>query len=206
MVAEPRETNVTAGSDLNQADLLQLHIAEYNALRAEQRQRLDLQARQIQYFGAIVAAAAVAIFTLWDNGNHRLEASTFLLALPILLSPFALSQQNEEMMVRRIGAYLPTLKGLISTAEDGRYWQWEIFHVSEKSWPLKITGFFRQSLVSFFALASLGVGLWIGWKSTPLQWLLSSADLVLIVLNSYVGYAMLSRENRKSIPTGRLIR
>src|ERR1022692_4855720 len=161
--------------DLSHSDLLQLHIAEYNALRAEQRQRLDLQNKQIQYFGAIVAAAAVALIAFSHDGNRKWELSTFLLVLPILLLPFGLTQQNEEMMVRRLGAYLPNLKNLITSAEDHRYWEWEAFHVESTFWPLYVTGFFRQSLTSFFAAACLLLGLWIGWVPAPSQWLVSSA-------------------------------
>ncbi len=176
---------------LKTSELLQLHIAEYNALRAEQRQRLDSQNKVIQVLTVMIAAAASAIIALKARGIDNWTISTILLIMPFLFLPFALTQQNEEMMVRRIGSYIVTLRALITESADERYWRWEAFHTSTISWPLYITGFFRQALVSIFALISLLAGLWIGWKPTPGQWALCCADVLLIILYGMI--ALLSK-------------
>lgn len=77
---------------------IQLHIKEYEALRAEQRTRLD-SANKIIHYSALISAAFVGgIVTAYGKIPQEVLRAVVLL-VPAVLMPFALTQQNEEKSV-----------------------------------------------------------------------------------------------------------
>src|ERR1051325_7509324 len=149
------------------ARIIDLHLQEYIALRAEQRTRLDSANKIIHYYAIVLAAVVVGLVTVYKNGGEAAFNSIFpliLLSLPVITIPFVLAQQNEEIIVRNIGDYFRLIKGRISSQTDERYWTWEEYHYTQlsdlnttKSFSLKLTAFSRAGLLIFFSIMSLVV-------------------------------------------------
>jgi hypothetical protein len=211
------DTNVVSPKvsklDLKDRDRLNLHLQEYGALRAEQRTRLDSANKIIHYSAVVLAAVIVGLLSLYKSTDPPIFKATFrivLLLVPVVVLPFAFTQQNEEILVRHIGNYLRKLKEEISFEDDQSYWGWETFHAKEQPWELLVTGFFRAGLLIIFSvLALLSYYSFFGWPISPLRWLqivepfslpfalgaLQALDLFLTISAILVGILMFFRMN-----------
>ena len=198
--------------------VIDLCIEEYVALRSEQRTRLDLANKIINYYALVLAAAIGGLLTLHtrvDPDTFRSVFQLVLLFIPLVTLPFAFTQQNEEIFVRHIGKYCDELKSHISSNTDRCYWQWEDYHnrTLTRSRLMRFTGFFRSGLLIFFSLVSLLISYAVaGEVITPVQWwrsvtipsyqfalgLLLAIDWLLILAAAIVGYIM-SRASSKVI-------
>jgi hypothetical protein len=195
--------------DLDAKDKLNLHLQEYAALRAEQRTRLDSANKIIHYSAVVLAAVVVGLLSLYKTAEHAVFMGTFrvvLLLVPVVILPFAFTQQNEEIFVRHIGNYLNELKNKITSNQDPCYWTWETFHAEKQPRVLIVTGFFRASLLIIFSvLAQVSYYGFFGLPSSPQAWFqrlqslsmlertlggLQSLDLVLNLLAIVVGMMM----------------
>jgi hypothetical protein len=178
---EPRTTLSTNN------DLLSLHIEEYIALRAEQRTRLDSANKIIHYYAILIGVIIAALITVYQESKTAFDEifPLLLLLLPLFTIPFALTQQNEEILVRSIGSYFEKLKKKIS--EDGDFWKWEEHHIPKitEYEPQLITSLFRASLLISFSILSLILflklyGCFPGWHNEcPVT--ISYQDILLIV-------------------------
>lgn len=175
---------------------MQFHLKEYEALRAEQRTRLDSANKIIHYSALITAAFIGGMVTAY--GRVPIDVlRVLLLLMPAVLMPFALTQQNEEIMVRKIGEYFDRLRERIDPAGQYVFWEWERDHNSDERPATLITGFFRSGLL--LILSALGlciyVGVW-GWPVTILRRTLFTVDTALVALGTSVAIAMVRRRRQ----------
>jgi hypothetical protein len=192
--------NVGAVAEINEEDAvdeshLQLHIQEYIALRSEQRTRLDSANKIIHYSAIVIAALIAGLITLYKDteaGKFDEAFKNVLLLFPLVSMPFALTQQNEEIMVRRIGDYFSEMKGKIKGYAPSEYWGWENWHNKKGLHILHITGFFRAGLLIIFSLCSMIIYLYLIKCNLPYDYrlVLFILDLLLFGLASYVAIRM----------------
>ena len=171
----------------------QFHLKEYEALRAEQRTRLD-SANKIIHYSAVITAAFIG-GTLTAYGRVPINVlRVFLLLMPAVLMPFALTQQNEEIMVRKIGEYFDRLRDSIDPAGEYVFWEWERNHNSDERPATLVTGFFRSGLLLILSAFGLCVyvGTW-GWPITILRRTLFAVDGAFVALGTSVAIAMMRR-------------
>ncbi|HRI04780.1 MAG TPA: hypothetical protein PLL77_13650 [Pyrinomonadaceae bacterium] len=150
---------------IEDSDLLELHIQEYVALRAEQRTRLDSANKIINYYAIILGVIVTGLVSVYNQDLSRQEGARIfnsifalvLLILPLITAPFAFTQQNEEIIVRSIGSYFKKLKQNIST--NPSFWGWEDYHVPKikRDPPQFLTSSARASLLVFFSILSWGI-------------------------------------------------
>lgn len=204
---------------LNFDHILNLHVQEYIALRAEQRTRLDSANRIIHYYAILLAAVIIGLVNVYKNGEEGVFNSVFpivLLSIPVVTIPFVFAQQNEEIIVRNIGDYFRQIKSRISNEKDDRYWKWEGYHYSQLSdisssgvRSLQLTAFFRAGLLIFFSTASLivyyltcrismpwtfALDVYRGWPNSRQAFYMGTLlffDWVLIIVASRIGIGML---------------
>lgn len=150
---------VTTDADaLRKQDYLTLHIQEYNALRAEQRTRLDAANRLIHYNVLVIGFVIAGLLASYkhDNINEFMSAfQTALLMLPLLSMPFTFTQWNDEIIVDNIGQYLEKMTTKITSETEVNYWEWEREHNATKPWVLQVTAIIRSGFFTFFSIASL---------------------------------------------------
>lgn len=197
---------------LAEAGIVNLCIQEYIALRSEQRVRLESANKIINYYAIVIAAVIGGLLSL----GKALEVETFrwffqnvLLLIPIITMPFAFTQQNEEIFVRHIGAYLEQLKAQISAAGDSRYWLWETYHSSKAPPRLKFTGMFRAGLLIIFSGLSLVLRIMDSPRPRSIAHFVQSntwpqntvfvIDVILILIASAIGIRMAIRAQKKAL-------
>jgi hypothetical protein len=176
--------DISSYEDLKKEQQIALCVQEYTNLRSEQRTRLDSANKIIHYSAIVIAAVIAGLLTLYKEVDVVKFNSAFqsvLLLFPLLTMPFALTQQNEEIIVRRIGDYFTEIKGRITKKDDTNYWHWENWHNGKGTLILLVTAFFRSGLLIIFAFLSLLIYLFqFGWPDSNIKWALFAADLVLL--------------------------
>src|SRR5437867_5557941 len=101
---------------LTEQDYLNLRIQEYNALRAEQRTRLDAANRLIHYNVLVIGFVIAGLLASYKHDNiqeFRNAFQTVLLMLPLLSMPFTFTQWNDEIIVDNIGRYIEKMAKII---------------------------------------------------------------------------------------------
>jgi hypothetical protein len=191
---------------LNARDFLQLHIQEYIALRSEQRTRLDSANKIIHYSAIVIAALTAGLIALYkevDIDKFNNAFSNVLLLFPIIALPFAFTQQNEEILVRRIGDYFSKIKEKITDSEDSGYWNWENWHDTKVSIILHMTAFFRSGLLIIFSVISVIIYVnKFGWPDSTTRWWLFVVDLLLLFWAVYIAFSMANKRFRKLYLSG----
>lgn len=201
-------------------DFLNLNIQEYVALRSEQRTRLDSANKIIHYSAIVLAALTAGLLTLYkdvgkdqsllgglltfgDNAAKDQFENIFknlLLLFPLISMPFALTQQNEEILVSRIGDYLDERRGRIAESlGDDEFWLWERWHNTHWSVALYVTAFFRSTLLIFFAALSLGLYYYqFRVPDNDLRKCLFGLDLFLLGCSTFAACYMVKERRRRA--------
>ena len=211
--SDSNEHSSNSDGRLSEEDYLNLRIKEYEALRAEQRTRLDAANKLIHYNVLVIGFVIAGLIAGYRQGNmteFNNALLTALLLIPLLSMPFTFTQWNDEIIVDNIGRYLEKVKEQITYEGDPSYWRWEEHHNSEKPVVLKITAAVRSGLFPIFALCSLiahplyfiHVNNGYSWKhyliQEPLRGLLLIGDVFLIILAFSTVWGMKRRKDKRS--------
>jgi hypothetical protein len=88
---------------------LDIYLAEYNSLRAEQLSRVQTQNYAFNFLVLIIAAAFTAIITSANSGSGDSLPAVVLavaLALPLVTCPLGYIFFDNEIMIHAVGSYL----------------------------------------------------------------------------------------------------
>jgi len=172
---------------------LDVHLAEYNSLRTELLQRVQIQFNAVSWlFAAIAAVAAALTFSYEKIGVHNIPWLIRLCAVfcPVVVSPVAFMVFDHILMIHRLGAYIGvTLRSkIVALAADASVLGWDPLKDAPIGTITSIRYFFfllGNWLLYLFLipLPTLFVTFTAGWWRWPfpavlvLDWLLSIAFL-----------------------------
>ena len=186
MASENQSSSID--EQLTKQDYLSLRLKEYEALRAEQRTRLDAANRLIHYNVLVIGALIAGVAASYKHDNlpefNNAILNVFLL-IPLISMPFAFTQWNDEIIVGRIGKYIGEIKEQLGVDKsDKAFWKWEDRHTSNRPPRLVITAIIRSGFFPLTAAVSL-VMYYIKNSGFPIEGykqVMYIADIILIIL------------------------
>jgi hypothetical protein len=172
---------------------LDVHLAEYNSLRGEMLNRIQIQFNAVTWlFAAIAAVSAFVTFTYDKIGIHDLPWLIQIVSVfcPIVVSPVAFMVFDHTVMIHRLGAYLATTlrPAIIASVHDETVLRWDPLKDAPKGAVTAIRYFFflLGSWFLYFLLIPVPTVLitfTAGWWRWPfpavlvIDWLLTLAFL-----------------------------
>lgn len=181
------------------ADKLDVHLAEYNSLREELLNRVQIQFNAVTWLFAAVAAVSAALTFTWEKiGVHNILWLGQLAAVfcPIVVSPVAFMVFDHTVMIHRLGAYIGTKlrDAIVTEAADQDALRWDPVKDAPKATVTSIRYFFFLfgSWFLYFLLIpvpTVVVTIAAGWWRWPFPGVLL-IDWVLTVIFLYCSAAV----------------